>query len=163
MSGFVVIAIRIAFLAALWLFILFVVNVIRTDTVGRMVSVDEEQANPGKKSRKARRDKRRQAKKSGEPNLLFVAEGKSAGSQVVLHGVISIGRNFDCSLPIDDDYASGSHARIFQDLSGQWIIEDLLSTNGTYVNEVQVSAPTVITANDVVRIGRTQLRMVSSK
>ena len=60
---------------------------------------------------------------------------------------------------LDDDYASAQHAQLFADESGTWMIEDLHSTNGTYVNEARIQAPTVVGAADVVRIGRTFIRL----
>ena len=60
---------------------------------------------------------------------------------------------------LDDDYVSGDHASLARHSGGEWVVTDLGSTNGTFVNEVRVVTPTVVTAADSLRIGRTQMRL----
>ena len=74
-------------------------------------------------------------------------------------GEISIGRSVDCVLDIDDDYASGHHAQLWQDSAGRWVITDLQSTNGTYVNGKRITEPTPMGVNDILRIGRTMMKL----
>ncbi len=152
MSEIVVTGVKLLFLALLWIFILFVVNVIRTDL--------SEVYNPASEKQLSRRERRRKKqKKQHSLTKLTVVSGQSTGSSVPLAGVVSIGRGYECALMIDDSYASEKHAQIRLADDGSWVIEDLLSTNGTYVNEVPVSEPTVVTDKDVIRIGRTELRL----
>ena len=74
------------------------------------------------------------------------------------HAPILIGRGSDATLRLDDDYASTRHARI--GLSGdQWFVEDLGSTNGTYIGSVRITQPTTITLGTQVRIGKTILEL----
>ena len=61
-------------------------------------------------------------------------------------------------MPLGDNYASQFHARIFNK-DGQWFVEDLGSTNGTYVNQRRITAPAEVRAGDRVRIGKTTLEL----
>ncbi|WP_284285234.1 FHA domain-containing protein [Arsenicicoccus piscis] len=67
-----------------------------------------------------------------------------------------IGRNPECTLILEDDFASGRHARIVYD-DGQWTIEDLGSTNGTYLDDFRLTAPAPLEPDSRLRIGRTVL------
>lgn len=156
MSGLLLAVLKIGFLLAMWLFILFIANIIRTDMFGRRATDEEVAAavddpRPGKLTRKQRQELKSQ------PRLTVVA-GRANGTSVPLVGEISLGRTVDSTLDIDDDYASGRHARLYRDAQG-WIVEDLTSTNGTYVNGVRIQDPTRITPDDIIRIGRTQLKL----
>jgi len=154
-SDLLVAALKIAFLAGMWLFVLLVANVIRNDLLGRELAPAEVAAvaasQPEPQSRKRRRGK--------EPRVLAIDTGSHAGARLQLVDVVRIGRSADCELLLDDDYASTSHATLALDQSGRWILNDLGSTNGTFVNENRVTAPTVITPADTIRIGRTQMRV----
>ena len=71
---------------------------------------------------------------------------------------ITIGRAEDSTLVITDDYASAKHARLVP-RAGQWFVEDLGSTNGTYLDRAKVSAPTPVPLGVPIRIGRTALEL----
>jgi pSer/pThr/pTyr-binding forkhead associated (FHA) protein len=71
-----------------------------------------------------------------------------------------IGRGADCQLILEDDYVSTRHARVVSTPDGIYI-EDLGSTNGSYVNGKRITAPTTITMADTVRIGKTILKLES--
>ena len=155
MSGLLVSGLKIGFLVLLWLFILFVGHIIKTDIYGHQASAAEIAA----VKKEDERPKRSWfGRKKKQPGKLVIVAGRSAGLAVPLHGEITLGRSAECSLDIDDDYASGIHARVYQDPQS-WIIEDLDSTNGTYVDGVKIASPTRITPDDVIRIGRTQLKL----
>lgn len=139
----------------MWLFILFVANIVRTDLIGRSVPASEVQV-----SRPSAREQRRKAKAAKKgPRRLVVVAGTSTGGQVPLLGTISIGRSSDQTLTIEDDYASTKHAVVRPDDEGGWVVEDLRSTNGTFVNGVQISEPTRVGTGDHIRIGRTQMKL----
>jgi len=147
-------SLKLGFLALTWLFIAFAANVIRTDIWGRKVAATSpELASAGATPAPVKRKKR------GALQRLVVTEGRQAGLRLPLDGVLQIGRSRDSTLVIDDDYASAQHAQVFEDSSGRWLIEDLHSTNGTYVNNVRIEAPTPVSATDEVRIGRTHIRL----
>jgi pSer/pThr/pTyr-binding forkhead associated (FHA) protein len=71
---------------------------------------------------------------------------------------VTIGRAPECELRIDDTYASQQHARVFGK-GGSWYVEDLGSTNGTYVNEQRLAAPAMLTAGDRIRVGTTVVEL----
>ena len=71
---------------------------------------------------------------------------------------VTIGRASDCSLVIDDDFASSHHAKLFQ-AEGRWIVEDTGSTNGTWIGRTRITGPTVLEAGSPLRIGRTVVEL----
>jgi pSer/pThr/pTyr-binding forkhead associated (FHA) protein len=73
---------------------------------------------------------------------------------------ILIGRADDSTLKLDDDYASTRHARISQQ-GEEWYVEDLGSTNGTYLERAKVTAPTRVPLGVPVRIGKTVIELRS--
>jgi pSer/pThr/pTyr-binding forkhead associated (FHA) protein len=79
---------------------------------------------------------------------------------VALQGqTISLGRAHDSTIVLDDDYASSRHARIYPDRDGQWIVEDLGSTNGTYLDRTRLTTPTPIQPGSPIRIGKTVIEL----
>ena len=68
--------------------------------------------------------------------------------------MLRIGRSADCQLILDDDYVSTRHAALHRTDTG-YVVEDLGSTNGTYLNNERVTGRTPITPSDTLRIGRT--------
>jgi hypothetical protein len=68
------------------------------------------------------------------------------------------GRANDATLVLNDDYASTYHARIFPQ-DGQWLVEDLGSTNGTYLDRQKVARPTPVPVGVPIRIGKTVLEL----
>nr|WP_231747352.1 FHA domain-containing protein [Auraticoccus cholistanensis] len=148
---------KVLFLALLWVFILSAASVIRTDLFGRTVQASEL---PQQLEQPHRPRGRRRAKQT--PRAVEVTNGNKQGLRADLFsGPVLIGRSSDCAILLDDDYVSTRHARIDADSSGGYYVEDLGSTNGTYVNGQRITAPTTITLVDSVRIGRTVLKLVS--
>ncbi|MGC3995330.1 MAG: FHA domain-containing protein [Propionicimonas sp.] len=157
MSELVVLGLKVGFLALLWLFILFTGNVIRTDLFGRKVSAAElarAQAAPTQGAAAAKPPKVSRRTLKQLPKTLTVTHGKQAGLQLPLGEAVLIGRASDCQLILDDDYVSTRHARISRTPAG-FQVEDLGSTNGTFVNNQRISAPTPFGVDDTLRIGRT--------
>jgi pSer/pThr/pTyr-binding forkhead associated (FHA) protein len=81
------------------------------------------------------------------------------GRAYPLDDEVTLGRAAGCQVPLDDAYASQVHARVFQ-REGQWYIEDLGSTNGTYLNRRRVAGPMVMKRRDRVQIGNIVLELV---
>lgn len=85
--------------------------------------------------------------------------GIPVGKAFPLAPVTSIGRSMECDVALNDTFLSGEHARL--ELRGdEWTLQDLHSTNGTFINGLEVRDPTVINEGDVVRIGRVELKLV---
>jgi pSer/pThr/pTyr-binding forkhead associated (FHA) protein len=95
------------------------------------------------------------------PRQLVVTHGALAGTRISLDGrPIMIGRADDSTLVLDDDYASTRHARI--SLRGtDWYVEDLGSTNGTYLDRAKVTAPLRVPLGAPIRIGKTVIELRS--
>ena len=74
------------------------------------------------------------------------------------NGPVLIGRGNDAAIRLDDDYVSTRHARIAAS-GDQWFVEDLGSTNGTYIGSVRITQPTTITVGTQVRIGKTVVEL----
>ena len=89
----------------------------------------------------------------------MVTEGGLAGVSIDLADQqITLGRANDATLVLTDDYASSYHARIFPQ-DGQWFVEDLNSTNGTYLDRQKVTRPTPVPPGAPIRIGKTVLEL----
>jgi hypothetical protein len=83
--------------------------------------------------------------------------GLEPGERYDLFGGLTIGRSTDADVRIEDRFASGVHARLFS-RGGGYYVEDMGSTNGTYLNGAQVTGESVLTDLDEVRIGDTEFR-----
>ena len=89
----------------------------------------------------------------------MVTAGPLSGISMPLTGAsILIGRAPGCTLVLDDDYSSSRHARIFPQ-NGQWFVEDLGSTNGTFLGDNQLTGPTPLPPGVGVQIGRSVLEL----
>jgi pSer/pThr/pTyr-binding forkhead associated (FHA) protein len=151
--------IRVAFLAVLWLFVIAAIGVVRTDLLGgpstasRRGKARQAQApRQGRPARPARAGR-------GSPRILVVTAGALKGTSLDLaQQQITLGRANDATLVLNDDYASSRHARIFPQ-DGQWIVEDLGSTNGTYLDRQKVTRPMPVPLGVPIRIGKTVLEL----
>src|SRR3984957_8900 len=129
--------IRVAFLAVLWLFVIAAIGVVRTDLLGSSGGPGRGRARRPQAPRQARPAKPQRAGR-GSPRQLVVTAGALKGTTLDLaQQQITLGRANDATLVLNDDYASSRHARIFPQ-DGQWIVEDLGSTNGTYLDKQKV-------------------------
>ncbi|MEV2210715.1 FHA domain-containing protein [Streptomyces sp. NPDC050997] len=168
MSELTLTVMRLGFLAVLWLFVIVAVQVIRSDLFGTRVTQRgsrREAGRPQQAARQAAPPQQRQQAAGGRqrrnaPTKLVVTEGTLTGTTVALQGqTISLGRAHDSTIVLDDDYASSRHARIYPDRDGQWIVEDLGSTNGTYLDRTRLTTPTPIGPGAPIRIGKTVIEL----
>ena len=100
------------------------------------------------------REPRRPRREKSVPTLLRITQGKQVGLTMALGDSLRIGRAAGCQLILDADYVSTRHARFYTTPRGL-MVEDLGSTNGTYVNNDRVSSPIAFSRGDTLRIGRT--------
>jgi len=148
---------RFAFLALLWLFLYGMVRVIRMEL--RTAGAPRVPVPAKPKSKKGRAAATEARPGRGGLSQLIVTEGSLAGTRVALTGKpILIGRANDSTLVLTDDYASTRHARISEN-NGVWYLEDLGSTNGTYVGQTKVTGPLPLEAGVVIRIGKTAMEL----
>lgn len=90
---------------------------------------------------------------------LRVTGGPLAGTRITLSDqTILIGRADDSTLVLTDDFASSRHARLTQ-REGQWYVEDLGSTNGTYLDQQRVQGPLAVAPGQPIRIGATVIEL----
>jgi hypothetical protein len=148
--------IRISYLAILWIFVLAAISVIRSDMFGARVP---EARRTSRAPDAPKPPKQKAAKRRGSPTHVAVTQGSNTGATASLERApILIGRGTDAAIRLDDDYVSTRHARIAAS-GDQWFVEDLGSTNGTYIGTVRITQPTTITLGTQVRIGKTILEL----
>jgi len=154
MPPFVLTVLKVVFLAFLYF---FVYRAIRSSAVDLRTAGGRTGSRP---ARGRAPEPARAASRGGKaPRSVVVIDDK--GSKVATHslnGQLQIGRAEACQIQLGDNYASQFHARIFNK-DGQWFVEDLGSTNGTYVNQRRITAPAEVRAGDKVRIGKTTLEL----
>ncbi len=156
MSELTLFLIRVAFLAILWIFVLSAISVIRSDMFGARVPEGARGAAPAPAGRKAKPGRK---PRRGSPTHLLVVEGDEAGTRAELaEAPLLIGRGSDAAIKLDDDYVSTRHARVAAS-GDDWFVEDLGSTNGTYVGPVRITQPTTIGLGVQVRVGKTILEL----
>lgn len=143
---------RFGFLALLWFFIFLIVRALRRDTVEASASAPQRRRDR-EPSPAAPQGRRRGATR------LIITEGPLAGSMVPLTPTsITIGRDQNCTLVLNDSYASSHHARVFPK-DGAWWLEDLNSTNGTTLAGRAVHGAVELPIGVPVRIGQTTLEL----
>jgi pSer/pThr/pTyr-binding forkhead associated (FHA) protein len=151
--------IRIGFLAVLWLFVIAAVGVVRTDLFGPASQRRRRSAGSSQPARQPRPRAKPARTTRATPQQLLVTSGALAGTSLGLTDQqITIGRADDATLVLADDYASTRHARLFPQ-DGQWLVEDLGSTNGTYLDRQKVTQPTPVPIGVPIRIGKTVLEL----
>jgi pSer/pThr/pTyr-binding forkhead associated (FHA) protein len=158
MNALTLTLIRVAFLAVLWLFVIAAIGVVRTDMFGT-AAAKVRRARSRAPAQAPRPPQRAARSTRGAPRYLIVTGGALSGMTIDLTDQqITMGRANDATLVLNDDYASSRHARIFPQ-DGQWLVEDLGSTNGTYLDRQKVTQPTPVPVGVPVRIGKTVLEL----
>lgn len=167
MTALVVTVLRYAFLILLWLLVLAVLSTVRNDVARTKITG----------ARQSRRSERRAAQAataattaSSAPSTnintpanqhahLLVTAGPLAGASLELGvNTILVGRSPDSSLVLDDSYASARHAQFYR-YDGNVYVEDLNSTNGTWVGNERIHQPTLLQPGVPVTIGKTTLEL----
>ncbi|GAC1439350.1 MAG: antibiotic biosynthesis regulator FhaB [Mycobacteriales bacterium] len=155
-SALVVAVVKYGLLALLWVFVIAAVRVVRSDLRGSRPATRPlpAPARPAGKGAKNTRPANRTAARR-----LVVTEGALAGTTISLgETAVTLGRADDSTLVITDDYASSRHARLVPG-EGAWLVEDLGSTNGTYLGPNKVTRPTPVPLGQPIRIGKTVMEL----
>lgn len=164
MSELALTLIRVSFLALLWGFVIVAILILRSDLRAPRDAKPLTAAKPSRRDMRAAgiggrpSDKRRRTRE--QASKLFVTDGALAGTIVPLgSGPITIGRAPSSTLVIDDDYASQQHAQLVQSNDGQWLLEDLNSTNGTWLNRSRITSPTLVDVGMPIQVGQTTFEL----
>jgi pSer/pThr/pTyr-binding forkhead associated (FHA) protein len=156
MSELLLSVLRIGFLIALWWFVLTVVSVLRRDL---QAPRDAKPLTPARSTKAPSPRATLRARKTS--TQLVIVEGALSGTVVPLGTApIIIGRAPDATIVLDDDFVSTHHARLTPN-GNHWIVEDLGSTNGTWIDKTRVSTPTVFRPGTQLRIGKTHMELSS--
>src|SRR6187551_3377772 len=169
MSELTLLVLQLGFLLLLWGFVFFIIYSLRSDLFGqrarRMVAspampVDAAPAaaSPAAPATEpvARADPHATA---ATPRRLVITKGPREGMEIDLPAEqLTIGRSSESGLVIRDDYTSTHHARLML-WNDQWVVQDLDSTNGTFLDGARVTLPTPIPPNVPVTIGTTTFEL----
>lgn len=160
MSELALFLVRTGFLVLLWIFVFSIISVIRADLFGQKVVSKVAQANsPAVFSAPQAPVSEGVKQPELKPTKLLVTAGDKTGLEIALAGrQLTIGRAGDSDLIVDDEYASTHHAKLVF-INGDWMIQDLDSTNGTFLDGAKVSTPLVVPMNTQVRVGQTTFEL----
>ncbi|MBF4461066.1 MULTISPECIES: FHA domain-containing protein [unclassified Rathayibacter] len=186
MSELTLFLLRIAFLALLWFFVFGIVYALRTDLFGQRVRKlpSGAQAAPeapfvtaaqpvvappqapapavapsARKAREAREEHAGAGATVHTAQRLVITSGPKRGTELELSGEpLTIGRSSESTLVIRDDYTSTHHARLLL-WNDEWMVQDLDSTNGTFLDGRRVGAPTKVPLDTPVKVGTTTFEL----
>jgi pSer/pThr/pTyr-binding forkhead associated (FHA) protein len=152
MPELVLVLLKYVFLFVLYIFVARAVKAVylelrpaRTGGEGRSRAPAPSPRPPSKRSKKA-------------PRKVSVVEGPLKGQSYELGEELTVGRAEKCHIVVDDTYVSQVHARIYAN-GETYVVEDLGSTNGTYLNRRRITSPEELSRGDRVKIGKTVLEM----
>jgi pSer/pThr/pTyr-binding forkhead associated (FHA) protein len=146
---FVLTVLKVLFLALLYFFVYRALHAVVVDLRAPASGSAPIPASPSRARSKGDRPPR---------SLVVLDERGSKMKTVSLDGNLQIGRAEACQIRLDDTYISSFHARIFQ-RDGSWYVEDLGSTNGTYLNQRRVTSPAELRAGDQLKVGKMTLEL----
>jgi hypothetical protein len=150
------VALKFGFLAVLYLFLLWMARSAMRDLArygGTPAGAEPVEA-PGPR----RRERGQKRRGGGSPRLQVIAAmGHEPGTTFDVSDGALFGRSDGADIRVDDPYASSSHARIFP-RDGLMYLEDMGSTNGTYLNGRQVKTEQRLSGSDTIRIGDSEYR-----
>jgi pSer/pThr/pTyr-binding forkhead associated (FHA) protein len=143
---------KFCFLALLYLFFLRVVRAVWTE----VAAPPPAPAPPPPVPKAGKRE--RTATKRADAHLRVVEPAEQRGRTYDVADELTIGRAAGCQIPLEDSYASQLHARLFR-RSGDLLVEDLGSTNGTFLNRKKVESAVPIRKGDRLQVGKTVLEL----
>lgn len=165
MSELTLLVLRLGFLALLWAFVFAIVYALRTDLLGtrarRMQGEPAPIAGAAAAPAPRRSSTPTPAEPSGPASRLVIVGGAKEGIELDLgRDPLTIGRSAESGLVIRDEYTSTHHARLVL-WGDDWMVQDLDSTNGTFLDGQRVTGPTRVPLNTPVRIGTTSFELRS--
>ncbi|MBI9113837.1 FHA domain-containing protein FhaB/FipA [Sanguibacter suaedae] len=161
MSELTMTLLRLGYLVLLWVFVFSIIRVLRRDLYGTRITSRKGAPREDLVTQTGMPTPQRQqaAQVRNRPTRLVVTEGPLRGTTLPLSSsAILIGRAPSCTLVLDDDYSSSRHARIFPS-GDQWVLEDLGSTNGTFIGSDRVTSPVPLTPGVQVRVGQSVVEL----
>jgi pSer/pThr/pTyr-binding forkhead associated (FHA) protein len=166
MSELTITLLRLGYLILLWLFVFAAISVLRRDLYGtRIVSRRLHRSRPPAGPPTAAPPIATAAgsapfpRRTVVPRRMVVTAGPLRGTTLPLGTApVMVGRAPSCTLVLDDDYSSSKHARIYCE-DGQWYVEDLGSTNGTFVDRARIAEPTPVGIGSQIRVGQSTLEL----
>jgi pSer/pThr/pTyr-binding forkhead associated (FHA) protein len=170
MSELTLLLLRIGFLVLMWFFVFAVVYSLRADLFGvRVRKLPEAQAAaapaasapaaPPAKPKAAPKSKPGGPATTSSVSKLVITSGPKAGLEIPLGTEpMSIGRSSESGLVIRDDYTSSHHARLLL-WGDQWMVQDLDSTNGTFLGGERVGAPVAVAIGAPIKVGATTFEL----
>lgn len=160
MSQLTLLVLQLGFLALLWAFVFAIVYALRSDLFGqrvRRISAPTASTAPPEPSSPSTGAATPATLESAK--RLVITSGPKAGVEVPLTGdELTIGRSIDSSLILRDDITSTHHARLMV-WNGQWMLQDLDSTNGTFLAGNRVGSPVPVPLNTPVKVGGTTFEL----
>jgi pSer/pThr/pTyr-binding forkhead associated (FHA) protein len=160
LTPFVLAVLKYAFLALLYFFVFRAIRSVALDVSGRRRAASTQviSAQGAGAASKPKSGKGGKPGKAPSQLLVRTEDGKKAGSFALRRDPLQIGRADACHVQLEDRYSSQFHARLYP-ADGAWHLEDLGSTNGTYLNRQRVQGTAEVHAGDQIRIGRTTLEL----
>lgn len=157
MSSLTLTLLRFGFLLALWIFIAIVITVLRRDLLMQQSTAPAYRLQP----QQTRKERRALARAERErPRRLVIIKGPGSGQTLdLIDDIITMGRAADSKIVLTDEYCSNRHARLVRRADGRWLLEDMGSTNGTFVQERKITGPTVVGIGEAIRVGRTEMEL----
>jgi pSer/pThr/pTyr-binding forkhead associated (FHA) protein len=159
---------RAVVLVLMWGLVLAAVVAVRSDLFGRGKASRRAATAPapapsaarsGRPPAAAAAPKRSPGTKKSTARIVAITAGPLSGTTIPLgEAPITIGRADSSTLVVADDYVSTNHARLVP-RGDAWVLEDLGSTNGTYLDRTKVTAPTPVPLGVPIRIGKTTLEL----
>lgn len=144
---------KFCFLALLYLFLLRVVRVVYLELGGARIPAG------GGAATSTRRSGGRRRRGRGELHLKIVEPRETRGQTYDIDDEITLGRAATCQITLtDDNYVSQLHARVFR-RDGDLFVEDLGSTNGTYLNRQRLTTEMPVQQGDRIQVGKTVLEL----
>jgi pSer/pThr/pTyr-binding forkhead associated (FHA) protein len=150
-TDFVLTVLKFAFVGLLYLFVIGAIRSVVNDVRGRPPKAPTTTPAP-------KQANRRRTRLPSE--LVVIDERGKRGPVLPMTGTIQIGRAEACHLRLPDSYVSQFHAKVFA-RDGGWFVEDLGSTNGTFLNEHKVAEPAALSPGDHLRVGKTVIEVRS--